>query len=115
MFEGGSWDKETKSYVREEGPVYFPDSTCLPAYEDRGCFWRSPFESIPACFWWAIVTATTVGYGDNHTPTTPAGKVVAGISMVWSLCVLALPIGVIGSNFSQVWKEYDEEKKEEAE
>lgn len=57
-----------------------------------------------------MVTATTVGYGDMY-PTTPAGKAIAGVSMVWSLCVLALPIGVIGNNFSTVWEEYDEEKK----
>merc|ERR1711939_146139 len=68
---------------------------------------------IPTCFWWAIVTATTVGYGDWHTPRTPYGKVVAGVFMVWSLVVLALPIGVIGSNFSDVWREYDREKSEE--
>merc|ERR1712216_930141 len=74
---------------------------------------RSPFESIPAAFWWVLVTSTTVGYGD-HYPTTAAGQVAAGIAMVWSLCVLALPVGVIGMNFADVWKEIDEEKKEEA-
>jgi len=34
--------------------------------------------------------------------------------MVWSLCVLALPIGVIGGNFTQVWEEYDRMKQQEA-
>eukprot|EP00927_Polykrikos_kofoidii_P039270 TRINITY_DN33692_c0_g1_i1.p1 TRINITY_DN33692_c0_g1~~TRINITY_DN33692_c0_g1_i1.p1 ORF type:complete len:830 (-),score=131.13 TRINITY_DN33692_c0_g1_i1:58-2547(-) len=74
---------------------------------------KHPFDSIPACFWWAIVTATTVGYGDNHTPRTPPGKAVACLTMVWTVCVLALPIGVIGGNFIQVWKDYDQETKME--
>mmetsp|Transcript_66821 Transcript_66821/g.196143 ORF Transcript_66821/g.196143 Transcript_66821/m.196143 type:complete len:776 (-) Transcript_66821:38-2365(-) len=106
--EQGEWDEERQKHVRvvEE---YF--NTTTHKWEQRTE--PSPFESIPACFWWAIVTATTVGYGDESTPKTVGGKVVAGISMVWSLCVLALPIGVIGGNFSQVWTEYDSEKREE--
>merc|ERR1719353_2502158 len=75
---------------------------------------RSPFESIPASFWWVLVTSTTVGYGD-HYPTTVGGQVAAGVTMVWSLCVLALPVGVIGANFAAVWDEYDSEKHDEEE
>mmetsp|Transcript_9154 Transcript_9154/g.20382 ORF Transcript_9154/g.20382 Transcript_9154/m.20382 type:complete len:823 (-) Transcript_9154:84-2552(-) len=75
---------------------------------------RSPFESIPHAFWWALVTATTVGFGDD-VPTTLLGRMVAAVAMVWSLCVLALPIGVIGDNFGHVWDEYDAEKVVEKE
>eukprot|EP00928_Gymnodinium_smaydae_P015991 TRINITY_DN15957_c0_g6_i1.p1 TRINITY_DN15957_c0_g6~~TRINITY_DN15957_c0_g6_i1.p1 ORF type:complete len:785 (-),score=167.53 TRINITY_DN15957_c0_g6_i1:97-2451(-) len=96
--EQGSWNPSTHAWEREVS---------------HGAKERNPFESIPACFWWAIVTATTVGYGDDHTPTTPPGKLVAGTAMVWSVCVLALPIGVIGGNFIQVWDEYDREKRRE--
>jgi len=95
--EQGTWDPVTKAYLRDNG----------------GELERSPFESVPACFWWAIVTATTVGYGDAHTPTTLYGKLVAGLTMIWSLCVLALPIGVIGGNFGAVWEEYDRMKEQE--
>lgn len=67
---------------------------------------QTPFRSIPDSFWWALVTATTVGYGDN-VPKSVGGKITAGFAMIWSLCVLALPVGVVGSNFDQVWKDYD--------
>mmetsp|Transcript_100775 Transcript_100775/g.284190 ORF Transcript_100775/g.284190 Transcript_100775/m.284190 type:complete len:752 (-) Transcript_100775:195-2450(-) len=98
-------------YFAEQGE-WNPDTQ---AWERKGTdgIEKNPFESIPHCFWWAMVTATTVGYGDNHTPRTPPGKVVAGVTMVWSVCVLALPIGVIGTNFIKVWEEYDNEKKAE--
>jgi hypothetical protein len=105
--EQGKWDKEKKAYTRWVDQEWNSETQ---QWDD--VFDRSPFESIPASFWWAVVTATTVGYGDQY-PTTPAGKTVAGVSMAWSLCVLALPIGVIGNNFSQVWIEYDKEREKE--
>eukprot|EP00931_Biecheleriopsis_adriatica_P005770 TRINITY_DN107255_c0_g1_i1.p1 TRINITY_DN107255_c0_g1~~TRINITY_DN107255_c0_g1_i1.p1 ORF type:complete len:798 (-),score=139.73 TRINITY_DN107255_c0_g1_i1:44-2437(-) len=106
--ESGEWDPSSREYLRQEGQQWNETSFSWEPW-----YFRSPFDSIPASFWWAIVTATTVGYGDAATPTTLVGKVVAGVTMLWSLCVLALPIGVIGSNFSQVWEDYDREKLEE--
>mmetsp|Transcript_65965 Transcript_65965/g.214642 ORF Transcript_65965/g.214642 Transcript_65965/m.214642 type:complete len:820 (+) Transcript_65965:121-2580(+) len=108
MAEQGTWDPERHEFLR----------VISSEWDDTEHVWKpvveiSPFESIPSCFWWAIVTATTVGYGDIYTPRTPNGKAVAGITMVWSLCVLALPIGVIGSHFENVWFDYDDEKREE--
>ena len=63
---------------------------------------ESPFTSIPETFWWAIVTMTTVGYGDTF-PVEPMGKVVASLAMVCGIVVLALPISVIGNNFAEVY------------
>ena len=48
------------------------------------------FTSIPHCFWWAIVTLTTVGYGDLY-PITPAGKIIAGTTMMLGIFVIAIP------------------------
>lgn len=62
----------------------------------------SPFQSIPGCFWWSVVTMTTVGYGDQ-VPLSAAGRVVASIAMVSGIVLLAFPITLIGSNFSKVW------------
>jgi voltage-gated potassium channel len=57
------------------------------------------FASIPDAMWWAIVTMTTVGYGDV-VPVTPAGKVIGGLIAVIGLGMVALPAGLLASGFS---------------
>ena len=63
------------------------------------------FQSIPHAFWWCMVTLMTVGYGDAVTVTV-LGKVVASITMVVSVLILALPISVIGANFTTQWMDF---------
>ncbi|KNC55591.1 Kcna5-prov protein [Thecamonas trahens ATCC 50062] len=60
----------------------------------------SPFQSIPACFWWSVVTMTTVGYGD-HVPLSTAGRLVASVTMISGVLLISFPITVIGSNFAK--------------
>lgn len=82
-----------------------------PEYiEKYGPNWRTdgPYSSIPACFWWAIVTMTTVGYGDTF-PVSPSGKMVATACMVCGIIILALPISVLGSNFNKMVDAYAED------
>lgn len=58
-------------------------------------------ESIRNIFqamYWALITLTTVGYG-NYVPMTTAGHVVAAVCAVFGIVMLALPIGVISSTF----------------
>lgn len=57
------------------------------------------FASIPDAMWWAIVTMTTVGYGDV-VPVTPAGKVIGSLIAVIGLGMVALPAGLLASGFS---------------
>lgn len=59
------------------------------------------FGTIPDAMWWAVVTLTTVGYGDA-VPVTPAGKVVAGVTAIMGLALIALPVGIIATAFADV-------------
>ncbi|EYB82430.1 hypothetical protein Y032_0360g3450 [Ancylostoma ceylanicum] len=61
------------------------------------------FTSIPATFWWCVVTMATVGYGDL-VPITVAGKLVGSGAIVCGVMVLALPITIMVNNFMQVVK-----------
>ena len=57
------------------------------------------FGSIPAAMWWAVVTLTTVGYGDV-VPVTLVGRIIASFTMVMGLMMLALPVGIIATAFA---------------
>jgi len=60
---------------------------------------KSKFTSIPATFWWCLITMTSVGYGDM-VPETWAGKMIGSMCATCGVLIVALPISVIGSNFS---------------
>jgi len=58
------------------------------------------FGSIPAAMWWAIVTITTLGYGDV-TPVTLAGRMIASVTMVLGYVMLGLPVGIVATAFAE--------------
>lgn len=52
------------------------------------------FSNIPVSIYWAIVTLTTVGYGDI-SPNTPLGQAVASIIMILGYGIIAIPTGIV--------------------
>ena len=59
------------------------------------------FGSIPRAMWWAIVTLTTVGYGDVF-PITPLGKFFSGLVLIAAIGLIALPTGIFAGAMSEV-------------
>jgi voltage-gated potassium channel len=58
------------------------------------------FGSIPRAMWWAIVTLTTVGYGDTY-PVTSLGKVAAAFAAITGVMLIALPTGLFAASFTE--------------
>lgn len=59
------------------------------------------FTDIPTSIYWAIVTVTTVGYGDI-SPHTPLGKIIASLAMVVGYGVIAVPTGIVTVEMSNL-------------
>ena len=70
----------------------------------------SPFDSIPRSIYWAIVTLTTVGYGDI-SPTTSFGQFLAAIVMLLGYAVIAVPTGIVSSEMTKEGKKKGKKKK----
>ncbi|HBV88586.1 MAG TPA: ion transporter [Desulfosporosinus sp.] len=60
----------------------------------------SGFNSIPVSVYWAIVTLTTVGFGDI-TPVTPLGRIVASLLMLLGYGVIAVPTGIVSAELTR--------------
>ena len=67
---------------------------------------ESGFESIPISIYWAIVTITTVGYGDI-SPVTALGRFLASVIMIMGYATIAVPTGIVTSEFARIKKDID--------
>ncbi len=66
--------------------------------EDNG------FSNIPVSIYWAIVTLTTVGYGDI-SPGTPAGQMLASLVMILGYAIIAVPTGIVSVEIAKAKKQ----------
>lgn len=92
--ERGEWSDAAGTYVR------VVDGEASP----------SPYSSIPASMWWAIITMTTVGYGDMY-PITGVGKLIASLAALSGILVIAIPITIISTNFNAEYGSMNKEKE----
>lgn len=93
-------------------------------YIVEGPYQPEHFGSIPRAMWWSIATLTTVGYGDVY-PITPLGRIMAGITAITGIGLIAMPTGILAAAFSDaiqqerdrkaaVKKEREERREDEA-
>ena len=70
------------------------------------------FGSIPRALWWAVITLTTVGYGDAY-PVTAAGKMIGGVLALSGIAFVAMPTGIIAAAFSDAMQRRRDQRIEE--
>lgn len=65
----------------------------------------TPFRNLGTCVYWAIVTMTTLGYGDLY-PSTTAGRVVGAVCCIYGIICIAMPVTVVNNAFSSELNTY---------
>lgn len=72
------------------------------------------FTSIPQSIYWCIVTLTTVGYGDI-APVTALGKALASVIMIMGYGIIAVPTGIVSSEYSRIQQKRERKAQRQAE
>lgn len=65
------------------------------------------FTDIPTSIYWAIVTMTTVGYGDI-TPITPMGRFLSAVVMLLGYTIIAVPTGIVSASMMKEYRKKDQ-------
>ena len=82
----------------------------LVLYFIEGATKPDAFGSITRALWWAVVTLTTVGYGDVY-PETVLGRIAAGLVAVAGIGIVAMPTGILASAFAEEFRERHEARE----
>jgi hypothetical protein len=67
---------------------------------------RNNIETFPEAMWLVVVTMSTVGYGDR-VPESSWGHIIITVLILGSALYMAIPLGIIGATFNNIWKERD--------
>jgi voltage-gated potassium channel len=81
--------------------LYFIEGDAKPA----------AFGSITRALWWAVVTLTTVGYGDVY-PDSVLGRIAAGLVAIAGIGIVAMPTGILASSFAEEFRERYEKQEQ---
>jgi len=103
---------EAKCLESSDGWIHGKDGDQELCCDHRGS--ALDFQSIPIAFWWCAVTMTTVGFGDIY-PRTLLGRMVAWVTMLSGILVIALPVAIVGSRFQEVYNEMEMTKRRKEE
>ena len=90
------WEITILGILFVTGMIIFSTLMFYAEYSNPGSY-----PGIPIGFWWAIITMTTVGYGDFY-PTTTYGYVVGAACAITGMFATSLPIPIISENFSKI-------------
>ncbi|KRX04655.1 hypothetical protein PPERSA_04470 [Pseudocohnilembus persalinus] len=71
---------------------------------------RSQIQTIPDAMWWSVLTMTTIGYGDK-VPHSIFGKIIACFTAFMGITVIAMPVAILGTNFSQTYENQQEQEQ----
>lgn len=90
-------------------PLFFLGLMCICMagiiyYVEGMLYENEDFDNIFKAAWFVIVTLSTVGYGDI-SPVTPLGKFLTVPIIVAGLLFMAMPISIVGNNFTVIWEE----------